>query len=408
MTASEGAEQPGGFRGRAILALVLVSLLAFCAFAVLGAYAPSLRGRMNPGTHALSGSAVGFRGATILLRGLGREVAINRGRFNPEHLKTVVLVQTPGPATGASALRDHPEALRTLIVLPKWQVQVNPLQPGTVSKAGVLGAGDWPSATLRDFSAKTQVVQDGGRGRTTLLGAGGMFKKGTALPTGPIDQLQTASGPGWTPVLTDAAGRGVLLHCQEKPYIYLLTEPDLLNNQGLASLDNARVGMTILGALQGEGGALFDVTLNGLKVQPSLARLMLEPPWLAATLCLLAAAVLMGARALARFGAPMRQGRQIALGGAALVDNSAGLIRLARKEPEMAPDYLLGLIAEIGRDVGANPTLDPAWLERLARRRGLSEPAELADEAARARTRDHLMAFAARAHGWRREMTGDV
>jgi hypothetical protein len=404
--AADRASPAEGFRGPAVLALVLVALVAFSGFAVLGAYAPSLRAQVDPGAHALSGSAVGFRGAVILLQGVGGQVEVNRGRFDPRRLRSTLLVQTPAAGTGADKLDDHPDAPRTLIVLPKWKAQAHPMRPGVVLNAGLI-AGDWPSSMLQPYSPHTTLAHGRGVSRGRLQGAQRPFTADVVLPTGPIDRLQTASGPGWEPVLVDEAGRGVLLHSTARPSVYLLAEPDLLNNQGLASLDNARAGVAILQALQGEGGVLFDVTLNGLKLQPSLARLVLEPPWLAATLCVLAAAVLMGLHALARFGAPMRRERAIALGAAALVDNSAGLIRLARKEPALAPDYLQGLIAEIARDTGASPASDPDWLERLARRRGLRAPSELADRAARVRTPEQLMAFAAEAHEWRGEMTRD-
>ena len=63
-------------------------------------------------------------------------------------------------------------------------------------------------------------------------------------------------------------------------------------------------------------------------------------PCLGATLCLAAAALLMALQALTRFGAPRQAGRAIALGKRALADNSAALIRLARREARMAPRYL--------------------------------------------------------------------
>ena len=47
----------------------------------------------------------------------------------------------------------------------------------------------------------------------------------------------------------------------------------------------------------------------------------------------------MGAHALARFGQPRRRGRVFALGARALVDNSADLVRMARREAEFAPAY---------------------------------------------------------------------
>jgi hypothetical protein len=48
---------------------------------------------------------------------------------------------------------------------------------------------------------------------------------------------------------------------------------------------------------------------------------------------------------------------------------------------------------------------DDDWIVELARRRGLEARQAFAAEAARARTRDDLLALARRLHRWTREMT---
>jgi hypothetical protein len=130
---------------------------------------------------------------------------------------------------------------------------------------------------------------------------------------------------------------------------------------------------------------------------------MLEPPWLAATLIAVAAALLMGVHALARFGQPRRAGRAFALGARALVDNAADLARMARKEHELAPAYAALTRAQIVRQSGAHT--EEGWLDELARRRGAASPAELAAEAQAAKSRDDLLAVAQKIYEWRGEMT---
>ena len=152
----------------------------------------------------------------------------------------------------------------------------------------------------------------------------------------------------------------------------------------------------------GKEPLLFDVTLNGFERGRGLGRLMLEPPWLAATLIAVATGILMGLHALARFGQPRRKGRAFALGGRALVDNSADLVRMARKEHEFAPAYAALTSALVARAAGHN---GGQWLDELARRRGAASPDDLAAEAATAKTRDDLMAIARKLNDWRGEMT---
>ncbi len=112
----------------------------------------------------------------------------------------------------------------------------------------------------------------------------------------------------------------------------------------------------------------------------------------------------MGVHALARFGQPHRRGRAFALGSRALVDNSADLVRMARREHELAPAYAALTRALVTRAAGGH-TAEEHWLEHLAERRGASAPGELAAEAEQAKTRDDLLEVARKLYDWRGEMT---
>jgi hypothetical protein len=396
------------FPARAILVLILVGVVAFAGFGLLATYAPELRGRSSGGAHALSASAVGYRGAQLMLKAIGTPSRVSRARPTGRELSGTGLVLTPGSETSAKDLAAFPEALHTLIVLPKWRTTPDPLRPGFVLKAGLLTSCGCAGEFLSGFGAGAKVAVAPGLQRPVLRGAGVL--EGSVMPLGRLDGLQTISGPGWRPVLVDAHGAMVMAESVKRPGVFVLADPDLLNNQGLGDLDTARAGMVVLQTIAGADGLVFDVTLNGFGQSRSLARLMLEPPWLAATLCILAAVLLAGWQGLARFGAPLAEGRAIALGAAALVDNSAGLIRMGGKEAALAPAYArttFGLVATAGGAPAAADAGDEQveWLARAAARRGLAAPQALGDEAERVRTRAALMETAGKLYQWRLEMT---
>lgn len=404
-----GAGERELFPARAILVLILVGVVAFAGFGLLATYAPELRGRSSGGAHALSSSAVGFRGAQIMLKALGVPTRVSQARLNARDLRGAGLVLTPGPQTSAADLSHFPQALRTLIVLPKWQTVPDPARPGFVLNAGLLPKGDWAGALLSGFGPGTKVGVEPGRQPRELRGVGAGILEASVLPLRGLDGLQTIAGPAWAPVLVDAHGGIVLAQSVKRPDVFVLADPDLLNNHGLGDLDTARAGMTVLQLIAGEDGLVFDVTLNGFGGGRSLARLMLAPPWLAATLCVLAAVLLTAWQTLARFAAPLAEGRAIALGAAALVDNSAGLIRMGGKEAALAPAYAANTFALVAGTGGAPATAagdeQTAWLALAAARRGLAEPQSLADEAAGVRTREALMDAAGKLYQWRLEMT---
>jgi hypothetical protein len=395
MSAETAPAPPPDFRAGAILALVMVGVVAFASLAVLSAFAPELRSGDDGRTHALSRSAVGFAGAVILERKLGAQVLVSRA--HPSRLADSLLVLTPDPGKVSFALTRFPKARHTLIVLPKWIVLGDPVRPGRVRKLGPFTDGRMFERMLSEFAKTTAVARRTAVSRARLTGPG------WTLVTGPIDRLATLSGEGWTPVVTDERGAAVVASPPKRPDIWVLADPDLLNNQGLRALDTARAGAALLDTGRGgDGPIVFDVTLNGLERGRGIGRTLLEPPWLAGSLIGAAAAVLMGLHALARFGQPRQGERAFALGARALVDNSAGLVRMARRQPEMAPPYAALTEAAIGRAVG---NADRVWLAHLARRRGLAEPAELEAEAAAARTTDDLVEVARKLYRWKLEMT---
>lgn len=401
--AGEPAETPAPtFSPRAILALVAVGVVALAALAALSAYAPDLRLKTDPRAHALSRSAIGYAGATVLMKAMGRPVVVSRTKPARPSPGAVILTPDPGDAT---ALQAYPKGALTLIVPPKWMAAPDPLHPGYVQKVGASADSRGLQKLLTSYAPTTQAALRRGVSRPVLRGAGGPFDADVVLPLGRVDSLRTLSGPGWTPLLVDETGAAVLVASKKTPSIWVLADPDLLNNQGLKDLATARAGAAILDAAA-EGGAralVFDVTINGLARGRGLGRLLLEPPWLAATLVAVATGLLMGVHALARFGAPRRPDRAFALGGRALVDNTADLARIARKEHELAPAYAELVRGRILRASGAHA--QPDWLEELARRRGLTPPAALAAEAEAAATRDDLLAVATKIHEWSGEMT---
>lgn len=401
---SEIAEAPTAapaFSPRIVLALVLVGIVAFAGLSVLSAYAPDLRSTQDGRAHALSKSAVGYAGAPILLKALGVPVTVSRTR--PTRPSGSLVILTPEPGLSARDMQAYPKGPQTLIVLPKWNAAPDMVRAGFVRKAGVMRNRMVFQRVLSSYARTSRLDHATGRARPVLRGVDGVFAGATDLRPGPIDQLQTLSGDGWVPLIVDAQGRAVLARSRKTPSIWVLAEPDLLNNQGLASRDTARVALMILAGARGDRRPIvFDTTLNGFARTRGLGRLMLEPPWLAATLIAVAAAVLMGAHALARFGQPRRRGRVFALGARALVDNSADLVRMARREAEFAPAYA-DLTSNLVIRAAGHASDD--WLEDLAARRGALSPATLAAEAAEAKTRDDLLAVARKLHDWRGEMT---
>ena len=401
-TAKDSAEH--AFAAPLTLALVIgVGVFAFCAFLVLGAYAPDLHSGDNGEAHALSKSAIGFAGLVEAVRLVGDPTMISRGPLPPGR-NTGLLVATPGAgeenAAGGLAF-DGP----VLVVLSKWEAAPDVLHRGWVKKIALVDS-TWAPTLVKGAS----IARRRGVSRVVLSGIAAPFTAGSRLAEGPVDSFQTVKEPGWIPVLTDETGAVVLARDPKRP-LYVLSDPDLLNTQGLKNIDTLTSAVTILRGLRaGDGPIMFDVTLNGLGKARSVLRLLFDPPFLAVTISLAAALLLAVWQALIRFGPLRHAGRTIAFGKTALVDNTAALINIAGREHRMGAPYA-ALTAEIAaKAVGAPRDLtgEPLarFLDRLGAQRGETDTfAALETQARLAQDPGRMLATARRLYRWRLAMT---
>ena len=407
MSETPAAGQPNLFTPVTVLWIVLVGVFAFSAFIALSAYAPDLEqhnGDCRPTVY--SRCAIGYAALAEVMKQNGETVLISRAPMTNRGPETL-LIAAPEPELDRkiTPLAGHQGVM--LVILPKWEMAPDGLHRGWGKKMGLLAPKILPHKDLLEGLTLARRV---GVSRAVLTGADATPAEGLTLTPGPIEALQTIAGKDWVPVLTDDKGRMILARAASKP-IYVLSDPDLLNTQGLANADTFASAVTLVRMLRGgDGAVIFDVTLNGVQTGRSILRWMFDPPFLAVTLCLVAALVLVGVQAAFRFGPVRREVRVIALGKEALADNSAELIRLARKEQAMAPRYVTLIRAAVAKALGVPRDLTgdalTAFLDRLGQQRGAQDTlAGLAGQADRARDRARLTEIAQRLFRWKLEMT---
>lgn len=391
------------FNPRLVFGLVAAGLIAFGALVLLLAFGG---GAPRDGrAHALSVSATGFKGLVDLV-GNFRQTHIIReaGDFGVENLVVVAIEPTSRPADLARLLEQrHGKA--TMIILPKWITRRDPARRSWVRALGP-GAGFEAVGQLRRAMTLrlARPPQDARRAK------GEDILEGLDVPIPATPQV--VAGEDLTPLASLPGGGALVARMGDQPH-YLVADPDLLNNHGLSSPDTARAALALIDALNATDAESvgFDVTVNGLGAvrseRPSLLRTMFEPPFLAMTLALFAAALLAGLHGAVRFGQARREERAIALGKAALVENSAGLIRLARREAHLGSAY-----ADLVRHDAARTASAPAWLsgealdaylDRLSRGDGPNFSA-LAAWLARARDRHELVAAARALFSWKKDI----
>lgn len=397
-TGQASPEQDGTFNSRVMLLILAIGSLAFIAMLVLGAYAPDLRSGRDGGTHALSNGATGFSGLVRLAEATGHNPVIVRSlaELDSEDLAVVT------PNHGSTDLTDilttrGPRA--TLVVLPKWETTSDRQKSGWVRVSGLLPATD-PEATLAP-GLRLRVARARSSGETLrTTSSSAPAEAQFAAPR----VLQTISGRDLEPLLTDRKGRIVLAQVNRR--LYVLADPDLLNNHGMGDRGQATAALALLDFLNSTGArsVLFDVTANGLGQSRSPLKLAFDPPFLGVTLTIFVALLLAGWQALVRFGPARRPVRAIAFGKAALADNSAALIRRAGRESHLGSLYAELIRERTTRIFKLPRTLDAedlaARLEALNPKRSF---AVAVAAATLARNRGELLGAAKSLHHWLKE-----
>lgn len=400
----------GSFSVRIMLGLVVVGIVSFAAFIVLSAFADDLRAPEESGEHAASKSAIGFAGIVQLLQQEGRTVRMSRGSLNQGYHDELA-VMTP-PLDGVvdwDRIYDAP--LDVLIVLPKWRTFPDPAKPQWVMENGVAPASR-VEKTLEQIDETVKIVRFAGV-KDVPLSMGD--RPGASLQSGRIQSLQVIEGDSILPIVQDVEGRTVLGRFnfseeEDLGYdIFILAEPDLLNTQGIASLTTARVGMRVFEIVAPDKmGVAFDMTLHGLERSRNFLRLIFVPPFLPAVLCLAFAAGLMAVNALAG-NVKTRQGREIALGKATLVENTALLVSVAGRDQRMGRRYAAMMrqlaATAAGAPHGATEKQQAAMLDAVAlNMKSETSFSQLAQETAEASTPSALLRAVNRLYRWRQEI----
>ncbi|MEO0398934.1 MAG: hypothetical protein AAF224_05865 [Pseudomonadota bacterium] len=349
-----------------VLALILTGVFTFSAFVVLSAYAPLLRDHNDGGAHALSKSAIGYAFLFELLNETG--VAVSTRRDAATQANAGVLVYTPGKDFDLRALGALNPYQITAVILPKWSVSPSPDKQGWVQRTGSVTLTPF-ELTIGDQDIVLELERRQGVETVIIEAAdatGGLITR--TIPSrniGAVEKLQFLK-PDDTlePILTTKDGAILFAKVANQP-LYIIADADLANTQGIANVDRAKVTAIFFDYARAGGAVVFDLSLHGIERTRNIMRLALEPPFMAATLCALFAFLLLALKAAARFGPVRAPARPFEAGKAALADNSAALIRMAKREEAFGARYVDMTRRQIGKAIGAPKKMSPEALDAL-------------------------------------------
>ena len=368
---SDNATGETSFNPRLMAGIVVLGIVAFIALWALIALGPQIGSGNDGKGHALSKAAPGYAGIVDLVERAGASVDVRRSTkpyVYEDYEPLVVLTPTHQTRPEEIAeLIDGAGGAPVLIVLPKWRAG---RLPGTDTKPGWVSGG-YPIVPPSKLLPSEHFGKVDIRAEKAAAAPAPAWLAGRNISVALPANVQTVAGDDIETLAAGPRGGAVLARAKSHDY-YILADPDLINNFAFATPDGARGAVTLIDAIAEDGdaadGLAFDVTLNGLGGGRSLLRFAFVPPFIGITLCLIAAGLFALWQAWARFGPALTPQRAIPVSKAALIANSADLIKQAGRELEGAGDYVASLRSAIARRLHAPAGLDAAatdgWIDR--------------------------------------------
>ena len=409
------------FSRRAAAVIVLLGSILFVALLWMIGTGTGMGSANDGQAHAGSNGLTGYAAMARYLERRGFVVHKTRNEGGLD--KPGLLVLTPPPYADGEEIDKIVSNRRrigpTIVITPKW-IELAAAADG-VAKPGWVRIGGVSPPRWQGFLDNLSVSLPrpaASPPHWRAAGMSGRLPDGRLLTGGGTGLVQLVAGPDDAQTLAgflddggawpglEAMARDRVLNSGAEPGLYPLVvvfEPDLLDNWGMADLANARLAETLVRASGVRTGdpVIFDLTLNGFGHSENLLTLAFTPPFLAATLCLLLAALITGWRAFLRFGPPLVADRAIAFGKRALVTNAAGLVRRSGRLHLLAGPYADRVRDRLVQALGLPRTLDAdqaaeAIDRSIAARRPELEPYSAIARRLQAARRPHDLLKAAR------------
>jgi hypothetical protein len=362
--------------------------------------------KYSAGSDGYSVSAIGHKGLVELLQKLDMPVVLSRNDSAVKAKNGVLVIAEPKIADKET---ERLKALiasaphNVLVVLPKWYGYAD-------DEGRWVGAVDLqPLDEVEAVLTAIGLTGDNPVSRTPTSPLWSPSKE-LVLPRPKIKlQAQAVSDELVEPVIDDGH-RALLSHFEhEGKEIWLLADPDVINNAGLRSPENAQLAVTLIDKLREGGPVVFDETVHGHAQTPSLVHVLFEFPLVLATMQVLICALLVLWAAMVRFGPKRAPPPPLAPGKDFLIANTAALLRFGGHDHDALERYLTSNIQIVRHALHAPDSLGPSalaeWLERVRGVRGtkIALP-QLQQDVASSRDPQRVLELADQVYRWRMEM----
>jgi hypothetical protein len=393
-----------------LLAIWIAAALMIFALSVYFMLRPDDAGADNDfRATSFSRSAIGYAGLAEMLNRLGIETIKSQydspSQVGPGGL--LILAEPPPAGPIDSSFAGLLQAKSVLVILPKWQGEQSKDDRRWIEAVHLASAGD-AEATIDFMVGKSKIVRED---------AAPQWDRNTLGPSPMLTQpVQLMKSDRLRPIVASGDEMLVGEYKSGKRRIWIVSDPDALDNHGLAIAGNPAFALALVDALRGrKGRVVFDETIHGyIATPPSPFTLLFRFPYAIVAGFGAAALLLLLWGAMGRFGAPEPAAPALAAGKQGLIENAARLIASTGHFRSVVQRYVHATIRDAARQLHAPRQLDDralvGWLERVGQARNV--PTDLADIARKADSlsdalepdRASLAKLAQNIHRWKTEI----
>jgi hypothetical protein len=363
-----GADSPGLFYRKRIIIMIVIALIGILITTLVNVFNED-RKTSAPDATIASESALGHKAFVSMVQRLDMGSDIS---FNPiEALMGGVAMPIflePNPAEIAPV--DFSQRFKgdaVFVVLPKWTAIADAKRPRWIVQAQPMQRVA-VQEMARAIASDITII----RNNSVVPFVSTRFKIAPVLT-----RPQLMQSTKITPLISSSAGILFGQVKRGKTMVYILSDPDLLNNHGLDNGQNSILAVRMLDLARANASVSFDSTVQKFSGSISLWRQLFLPPLLGLLVLTLAAITCLIWHVLVRLSPPQIFENGLAAGKQGLIDNSAALFDSREHDSFLKTRYLESAISDVAvvlPMIERNPQTQRAtMLDDIGARRGVSE-----------------------------------
>jgi uncharacterized protein DUF4350 len=348
-------------RWAAWLAAALILAAGAIYFATFGGGGRTTRDAVGPTT--FSRSAIGHAGIADMLRrldiGVTKSVSNSASKVRSDG---VLVIAEPDASVPAQQLRLLLTARTVLIVLPKRVGRRSRKQPAWIEWTAPMPESA-VTAALDVLGVKAEAVR--------VQSVGGWLHNEVGTAPAIDAPVQLVKSPRLRAVISSGDGMLVGEVRTNAGRLFVLADPDVLENHGIAQPANAAFAVALVNFMRGRNGnVVFDETVHGYGQGTAAPwAVLFEFPFVLVTLQGAIAVALLLWATMGRFGAPLPPVAALTSGKQGLIENTATLFEFAGYQAAIVQRYVHAIMRDAARQLHAPTGLSDAevaaWLDRV-------------------------------------------